>query len=136
MLIMYVMDQPSKWEYYIHLVNFSYNNGYQASLKIIPFETLYSRKCNTPVSWDNPADRAVIGLDLLKEMEVWMARIRKNLKLLMKRNSCPNTNIFKSCRLRQDSRDCYPMFIALLQNYQLTFKKYVLEINVVFYIDL
>jgi hypothetical protein len=35
MLKMYVMDQPSKWEYYIHLVEFSYNNGYQASLKMI-----------------------------------------------------------------------------------------------------
>jgi hypothetical protein len=27
-LRMYVMDQPSKWEYYIHLIDFSYNNGY------------------------------------------------------------------------------------------------------------
>jgi hypothetical protein len=30
MLRMYVMDQPSKWEDYFHLVEFSYNNGYQA----------------------------------------------------------------------------------------------------------
>jgi hypothetical protein len=29
MLRMYVMGQPSKWEDYIHLVNFSYDNGYQ-----------------------------------------------------------------------------------------------------------
>jgi hypothetical protein len=48
---MYVMDQPSKWEDYIHLVEFSYNNGYQASLKMSPFEALYGRKCNTLVSW-------------------------------------------------------------------------------------
>jgi hypothetical protein len=61
MLRMYVMDQPSKWEDYIHLVKFSYNNGYQASLKMSPFEELYGRKCNTPVSWDNPADRGIIG---------------------------------------------------------------------------
>jgi len=33
MLIMYVMDQSSKWEDYIHLVEFSYNNGYHTSLK-------------------------------------------------------------------------------------------------------
>ena len=58
---MYVMDQPSKWEDYIHLVEFSYNNGYHASLKMIPFEALYGRKCNTLVSWDNLADRAVVG---------------------------------------------------------------------------
>jgi hypothetical protein len=40
MIIMYVMDEPSKWEYYIHLVEFSYNNGYQASLKMSLFEAL------------------------------------------------------------------------------------------------
>jgi hypothetical protein len=72
MLIMYVMDQKSKWEYYIHLVEFAYNNGYQVSFKMIPFEVLYGRKCNTPVSWDNLTDRAIIGPDLLKEMEEQM----------------------------------------------------------------
>jgi hypothetical protein len=30
MLRMYVMDKPSKWEDYLHLVELSYNNGYQA----------------------------------------------------------------------------------------------------------
>jgi hypothetical protein len=44
MLRMYVMDKPSKWEDYIHLVEFVYNNGYQASLKMRPFEALYGRK--------------------------------------------------------------------------------------------
>jgi transposase InsO family protein len=29
-LRMYVMDKPSKWEDYLHLVDFAYNNGYQA----------------------------------------------------------------------------------------------------------
>jgi hypothetical protein len=37
MLRMYVMDKPSKWEDYLHLVEFSYNNGYQASRKMSPF---------------------------------------------------------------------------------------------------
>ena len=31
MLWMYVMDKPGKWEEYLHLVEFAYNNGYQAS---------------------------------------------------------------------------------------------------------
>jgi hypothetical protein len=44
MLRMYVMDKPSKWEDYLHLVEFVYNNGYQTSLKMSPFETLYGRK--------------------------------------------------------------------------------------------
>ena len=68
-LRIYVMDQPSKREDYIHLVQLTYNNGYQASLKMSLFEALYGRKCNTPVSWDNPVDKAVVGSELLKEME-------------------------------------------------------------------
>jgi hypothetical protein len=50
MLIMYVMDKPSKWEDFLHLVEFASNNGYQASLKMSPFEALYDRNCSTPVS--------------------------------------------------------------------------------------
>ena len=66
---MYVTDKQSEWEDYLHLVEFDYNNGYQESLKISPFEVLYGRKCNTPVSWDNPVDRVVIGPEFLKEIE-------------------------------------------------------------------
>jgi hypothetical protein len=81
MLRMYVMDKPSKWEDYLHLVEFSYNNGYQTSLKMNPFETLYGKKCNTPVSWDNSTDKEVIGTDFLREMEGKMLKIKQNLKV-------------------------------------------------------
>jgi hypothetical protein len=74
MLIMYVMDQPSKWEF--HLVEFGYNNGYHESLKISLFEALYGRNCNTPMRWDNPIDIVIIRIDLLKEMEEKMTKIR------------------------------------------------------------
>jgi hypothetical protein len=76
---MYVMDKPSKWEYYLHLVEFAYN-GYQYSLRMSPFEALYSRKCDTPVSWDNPIDRVVLGPEFLKDMEDQVVKIKKNLK--------------------------------------------------------
>jgi hypothetical protein len=49
------------------LVEFSYNNGYQASLKISLFEALYGRKCNTRVRWENLAYRELIGPEFLKE---------------------------------------------------------------------
>jgi hypothetical protein len=39
-----MMDKPSKWEDYLHLVEFAYNNGYQDSLRMSPFEALYGRK--------------------------------------------------------------------------------------------
>jgi hypothetical protein len=80
MLRMYVMEKPSKCEDYLHLVEFSYNNGYQASLKMIPFEVIYGRRCNTSISWKNPTDRVVVGPELLREMEEQMFKIKHNLK--------------------------------------------------------
>jgi hypothetical protein len=69
MFRMYVMDNPSKWEDHLHLVEFAYNNGYQDSLKMIPFEAFYGRKHNNLVSWANPTDRVVLGLEFLKDMK-------------------------------------------------------------------
>ena len=79
MLRMYVMDKPSKWEDYLHLVEFAYNNGYEASLRMSPFEALYGRKCNTLVSWDNPTDIVVLELEFLKDMEDQVVKIKQNL---------------------------------------------------------
>jgi hypothetical protein len=70
MLRMYVMDKPSIWEDYLHLAEFLENNGYQASLEMSPFERLYCRKCNTPVIWDNPLDKEVVGPEILREFKV------------------------------------------------------------------
>ena len=69
MLHMYVMDKPTKWEDYLHLVEFAYNNGQQASLGMSLYEALYGRRCRRPVTWDKPVNRVVLGLELLKEME-------------------------------------------------------------------
>ena len=50
MLHMYVMDKPSKWEYYLHFVEFAFNNGHQDSLDMSSFKPLYGRKCKTPMT--------------------------------------------------------------------------------------
>ena len=72
MLRMYVMDKPSKWEDYLHLVEFVYNNHFQALARLSPFEILYGRMCNTPISWRNLVNRIMLGPNLLKDMELTM----------------------------------------------------------------
>jgi hypothetical protein len=68
-LRMYVMEKLTQWEKYLHLVEFAYKNQYQSSLKMSLFEALYGKRCNTLVSWDNPTNRVMVGIDLLREME-------------------------------------------------------------------
>jgi len=64
MLRIYVMDKPCKWEDYLHLVEFGYNNHFQVLAGMSPFEILYRRKCNTPISWSSPIDRLMLGSEL------------------------------------------------------------------------
>ena len=75
------MHQPKKWEDYLPLVDFSYNNDYREYLKMSPFEALYGRQCKIPISWNNTVDRITIGPDMLKEMEQEVIQIKQNLKI-------------------------------------------------------
>jgi len=85
MLKMYLIDKLSKWEEYLHLVEFAYNNRYQVYLKVSLFKALYGKKCNTPLSWDSPIDRAIIGPEFLREMEEQVTQIKHNLKVFLDR---------------------------------------------------
>ena len=85
MLRMYVMDIPGKWDYYLHLVGFAYNNHFQVSTRMSPFEIMYGCKCNTPISWSNPFDRLMLGLELLKYMELTVKQVQQNLKASLDR---------------------------------------------------
>jgi transposase InsO family protein len=45
------LKHGSSWDKSLSYAEFSYNNSYQASLKMAPFEALYGRKCRTPLYW-------------------------------------------------------------------------------------
>ena len=78
---MYVMEKPGKWEDYLHLIEFAYNNNFQVSTCMSPFEILYGCKCNTPISWSSPVDILMLGPDLLKYMELTVKHVQQNLKV-------------------------------------------------------
>jgi hypothetical protein len=59
----------------------SYNNSYQASLKMAPFEALYGRRCRTPLNWSEAGERTLFGPDLVKDAEEKVKVIRENFKL-------------------------------------------------------
>ena len=44
-----VMEFKGSWDTHLALMEFSYNNSYQASIKMAPFEALFGRKCRTLV---------------------------------------------------------------------------------------
>ena len=50
-------------------MEFTYNNSYQSSIGMTPYEALYVKKCRTPVCWTNLNEHKVIGPDIVKETE-------------------------------------------------------------------
>ena len=68
------------WDKCLPLAEFSYNNNYQTSLKIAPFETLYGRRCRTPHNWSKSGERRIYGPDLVVDAEEKVAIIQANLK--------------------------------------------------------
>jgi transposase InsO family protein len=62
-------DFPHKWDDCLPLAEFSYNNSYQESIKVAPFEALYGRRCCTPLNWPELGERNFFRPDMVKETE-------------------------------------------------------------------
>ena len=80
MLRAYVLAYGAKWEDCLPLTEFSYNNSYQSSLHMAPFEVLYGRKCCTPRNWSETGEGLVFGPDVLGEAEEQVQLVREKLK--------------------------------------------------------
>nr|GEW83973.1 putative reverse transcriptase domain-containing protein [Tanacetum cinerariifolium] len=61
MLRAFVIDFGNGSERHLPLVEFSYNNSYNASIKAGPFKALYGRKCRSPVCWAEVGDAQLTG---------------------------------------------------------------------------
>ena len=75
-----MLDFKGSWEDHLHLAKFSYNNSYQASNKMAPFEALYGRKCRSPLCWDDIGDRRLLGPEIIVQTVEKVTVIRERLK--------------------------------------------------------
>ena len=75
-----VMEFTRSWDRYIPLMEFAYNNSYQSSISMAPYEALYGRRCRTPVCWIELNEQKVIGPDIVKDTEEKVQVIRQRLK--------------------------------------------------------
>jgi len=75
-----VISFPEKWDECLNLAKFFYNNSYQESIRMAPFEALYRKKCRTPLNWVDVGDRGYFGPDFIKEGREHVSIIRSHLK--------------------------------------------------------
>jgi hypothetical protein len=71
------LKDSKSWEKCLPYAEFSYNNSYQKSLKMSPFQVLYGHKCQTPLFWNELGENQVFGLEILWEVERQVQIIRE-----------------------------------------------------------
>ena len=61
------------------LVEFTYNNSYQASIQMAPYEALYGRPCRSPLCWTEVGESPITGPDMIRDTSEKMILIRQRL---------------------------------------------------------
>ena len=79
------LQYGTSWDKSLPYIEFSYNNSYQQSVKMAPFEALYGRKCRTPLFWNETGETQVFGPDVLRNAEQQVRTIRDNLRVAQSR---------------------------------------------------
>jgi hypothetical protein len=77
-----VLEHQGSWDQNLPWAEFSYNNSYQKSLKMAPFNVLYRHQCHTPLNWIEPEEKVIFGPDLVEEAEATIHHIQDNLKAI------------------------------------------------------
>jgi hypothetical protein len=91
MLRAYAQQYGRSWDKSLPYVEFSYNNNYQDSLKMAPFEMLYGHRCRTPLFWSETGERKVFGPGILQEAEKQVRMVRESLRVTQsKKKSYPH----------------------------------------------
>jgi hypothetical protein len=73
-----LIDGP-KWDNHLPLAKFSYNNSYQESIKMSPFEALYGQPCRKQLSWSESDERVIFGPNTVTEVEDKVKQIQANI---------------------------------------------------------
>ena len=79
------LELKGNWDYYLPIVEFTYNNSFQASIGMAPFEGLYGKRCRSPVCWDDVGERKLLGSELVQLAVEKIALIKERLKTAQRR---------------------------------------------------
>ena len=80
-----VLDHKGSWEEHLPLVEFAYNNSYQARIQMAPYEALYGRPCRSPICLTEVGESSITGPDLIRDTSEKVSLIRQHLLMAQSR---------------------------------------------------
>ena len=66
-------------EDHLPLVEFAYDNSYQASIRMAPYEALHGSPCRSPLCWTEVGESSITGPDLIRDTFEKVSLIRQRL---------------------------------------------------------
>nr|GEU35467.1 hypothetical protein [Tanacetum cinerariifolium] len=82
-----VMDFGKGWDRHLPLMEFFYNNSFHSSIKVSPFEALYSQKCRLPICWVEVGDAQLNGIEIIHETTEKIIQIKKHIQAVRDRQN-------------------------------------------------
>ncbi|KAL0560523.1 hypothetical protein IC582_000928 [Cucumis melo] len=73
------LEFPGSWDSHLHLMEFAYNNSYQATIGMAPFEALYGKCCRSLVCWDEVGEQRLMGPELVQSTNEAIQKIRSRM---------------------------------------------------------
>ncbi|OWK25887.1 hypothetical protein AJ87_49580 [Rhizobium yanglingense] len=80
-----VLEFQGTWSKYLPLVEFSYNNSFQATIGMAPYEALYGRKCRSPLYWDEVGEAQLVGPEIIQQTAEKISTIRQRIETAQSR---------------------------------------------------
>ncbi|TYK09586.1 pol protein [Cucumis melo var. makuwa] len=71
-----VLEFLGSCDSHLHLMEFAYNNSYQATIGMTPFEALCGRYCRSPVCWGEIGEQRLLGSELVQTTNTAIQKIR------------------------------------------------------------
>ncbi|KAL6322448.1 hypothetical protein AAG906_008103 [Vitis piasezkii] len=66
-------------------MEFAYNNSFQASIRMVPFEALYGERCRSLFCWDDVGEKKLLGPELVQLTVEKVSLIKERLKATQSR---------------------------------------------------
>ncbi|KAA0032780.1 pol protein [Cucumis melo var. makuwa] len=73
------LEFPGSWDSHLHLMEFAYNNSYQATIGMTPFEALYGKCCRSSVCWGEVGEQRLMGPELVQSTNEAIQKIRSRM---------------------------------------------------------
>ena len=80
-----ILDLGGRWDSPLMLIEFAYNISYHSSIEMAQFESLYGRRCRSPICLDEIGERKLMGPEIVQITvdKIWL--IQERLKATQSR---------------------------------------------------